>query len=138
MQFKNAGNTEDQALQNRFTAYVLVAIRRKREEYSAKRARTAVAEQTMDADLLLTLRSAGEVCRLEQYMEKQFILDALAHAMYQLSEKERSIVMEHLLLAWTFSEIAAAHGMQYKAVAAVYYRAIQKIRRELEKTDEFL
>ena len=138
MQFRNAGNTENQLLQNRFTAYLLPAIRRKKAEYCEKRARAEAAEQPMDAELLFMLRGAGERHWLEQYMERQMIQNALARVLHQLQEKERSIVLEHLLLTWTFSEIAAAHGMQYKAVAAVYYRAIQKIRRELEKTDELL
>ena len=71
-------------------------------------------------------------------MESQSIRSAVLYALQQLQEKEQRIVLEHILLAWTFSEIAAAHGMQYKAVAAVYYRAIQKIRRELKRTDELL
>lgn len=138
MQFKNAGSTEDQVLQNRFTAYLLVAIRRKKAEYSEKRARAESAEQAMETDRLFALRCEGEEHWLEQYMESQSIRSAVLYALQQLQEKEQRIVLEHLLLAWTFSKIAIAHGMQYKTAAAVYYRAIQKIRRELKRTDELL
>lgn len=55
----------------------------------------------------------------------------LAQALSQISDRERYIFFAHALEKSSFDDLAAELGMGYKGVAAVYYRAIQKLKKEL-------
>ena len=48
MTFQNIENNEDQILHNRFTAYLLVAVKRKKAEYRAKQMKNALHEQVVE------------------------------------------------------------------------------------------
>ena len=132
MTFQNIENNEDQILHNRFTAYLLVAVKRKKAEYRAKQMKNALHEQVVEMGESSVLNGvcAGDI--LDEWLELQIKWEQVMHILYKMQERERNIVLEHLLYEHTFSEIANRHGMMYKTVAAVYYRAIQKIRKELE------
>ena len=55
----------------------------------------------------------------------------LTQALGQISDRERYIFFARALEKRSFDDLAAELGMGYKGVAAVYYRAIQKLKKEL-------
>lgn len=48
--------------------------------------------------------------------------------MNQLSDRERYILLERVVCERSFDELAAELGIGYKGAAAIYYRAIKKIK----------
>lgn len=138
MTFQDIENEEDQILHNRFTAYLLVAVKRKRSEYRAKQTKKAMHERAVEVGEMPVLNELCADDTLEEWLEIRIKWERLMGILYKMQQRERNIVLEHLLYEQTFSEIANRHGMMYKTVAAVYYRAIQKIRKEWGETNELL
>jgi DNA-directed RNA polymerase specialized sigma24 family protein len=56
---------------------------------------------------------------------------ALKLALEQMKERERYIFLAKVLDDRRFEELAAELDMGYKGVAATYYRALEKIRKEM-------
>lgn len=56
---------------------------------------------------------------------------ALGRALTQLKERDRYIFFARVLDERAFDDLAMELGMGYKGVAAAYYRAIEKIKREM-------
>ena len=50
-----------------------------------------------------------------------------------LPERERTILLSRAMENRSFAELADKYHMGYKGVAAIYYRTIQRIRKELEE-----
>ena len=113
---RNDGISKDDICQNQFTAYVVLAVKRKRQSYIKKKE----AEQS-------EFRTAGYDMwsRMEPQNEK------LMAAMQQLSLKERFVVTEYALKGKPFKEIAQETGLKEKGVASAYYRSIKKLRAEM-------
>ena len=64
---------------------------------------------------------------------EQPVLDSLmlAQALGQISDRERYIFFARALEKRSFDDLAAELGMGYKGVAAAYYRAVQKLKKEM-------
>ena len=50
-----------------------------------------------------------------------------------MSERERHIFLARVLDEKSFEELANTYGLGYQGVAAVYYRAIRKIRKWMKE-----
>lgn len=128
---RNEGQENDDVLQNKFTAYLLSAVKRRRALYIDTALRNqkltemiepAVTEDTVD-------------------FESEFSLDAplymiiqnekLYQALFELSERERYVFFNRVLEEKSMGELAAELGLSYKGVAAVYYRTVQRIRNKM-------
>ena len=122
---RNEGKDPDEILQNRFTAYLLSAVHRRKAEYIDK----IVKEQqiaslneniVMDADFDLereALQSIPLFMRLQN--------EKLYRSLSELSERERYVFFNRALDEMSLDELALELGLSYKGVAAIYYRAIQ-------------
>ena len=55
--------------------------------------------------------------------------------MREIKEKERYVILARILDEKGFNEIADELGMGYKGVAAIYYRAIRKLKNILGGED---
>lgn len=125
---RNDGISKDDICQNQFTAYVVLAVKRKRQSYIKKKQRehekeTRTKKEAEQSDF----RTAGYDMwsRMEPQNEK------LMAAMQQLSLKERFVVTEYVLKGKPFKEIAQETGLKEKGVASAYYRSIKKLRAEM-------
>ena len=58
--------------------------------------------------------------------------DRLFYALKYLNERERYIFLERVLNEVSFEELAAELGLGYKGVAAIYYRTVQKIKKQMK------
>lgn len=134
MLFRNDGKGEANAVQNRFTAYVVLAVQRKKSTVLRHRREIAEFEFSVDFDDDLVWMKEQEDPGFTELMMR-FEIAAFEQALNRLSERDRYILVARLLHMRDFSELAQELGISYKGVTAVYYRAIQKIRKELRGED---
>ena len=130
---RNDGISKDDICQNQFTAYVVLAVKRKRQSYIKKKQREHEKEtRTKKEAEQSEFRTAGYDMwsRMEPQNEK------LMAAMQQLSLKERFVVTEYVLKGKPFKEIAQETGLKEKGVASAYYRSIKKLRAEMGAFEE--
>lgn len=135
---KNDGHNEADKLQNRFTAYISVAIQRRRNAYIMQSVRQQQLETLTENPV-----SGGEYDILEDVLGELPLLmqlenDKLLYALKELDERERQIFLARVLDDKSFEELAGVIGLSYKGVAAIYYRALRKIRNRMkEANNEF-
>ncbi|MEY8402850.1 sigma factor-like helix-turn-helix DNA-binding protein [Oscillospiraceae bacterium 44-34] len=55
----------------------------------------------------------------------------LTQALGQISDRERCIFFARALKKRSFEDLAAELGMGYKGVTTAYYRAVQKLKKEM-------
>ena len=128
MKFGNSGKGESNILQNQFTRYLKTAVqRRKINLFHAKNrvySRECYDDSWQDIPGLITE---------DIYFNTSAQCDTigLERTLYQVEKRDRYIFFAHVLDERTFTELAAELGMNYKGVAATYYRVIHKIRDAL-------
>ena len=131
MEQRNDGQNEVFALQNCFTAYLLVALKRKRYDYIQKQRRLKCHESPTDfQDALLADSSAHDMldrAPLSWQCENQALLSALD----QLTARERYILLERVLNERGYDELGRQLGLRYNGTAAAYRRIIIKLRKKL-------
>lgn len=132
---KNDGQNESDQLQNRFTAYISVAIQRRRNAYIMQSVRQQQQETLTENPV-----SNGEYDILEDVLGELPLLmqlenDKLLYALKELDERERQIFLARVLDDKSFEELAGVIGLSYKGVAAIYYRALRKIRNRMKEAD---
>ncbi len=126
---KNSGKTENEILQNQFTSFLSVCVSNARIDYLRSRIRRLQRELIIEEQ---EVYFSGDV----DYIELLGDNDALDRAMLQIKEKERYVVIARVLDEKGFEEIAQDLGMGYKGVAAIYYRAIKKLKELLGGENE--
>ena len=131
MQYRNDGNREDYIVQNQFTAYLQVALKRRKKEYISKFYRLQKHEQPMEPESVL-FSDNDRNDELYNGIEYQSEFIAVLKAMDQLQERERFVIVARSLEERSFEELAQELQIGYKGVAAIYYRAIRSIRKKLE------
>ena len=131
MRYRNNGQGEDNILQNQFTTYLMTAIRWQKIAYLKRRTRLGTHELPTDFDSAFA--QMMEVQGKSTVSVEQPVLDSLmlAQALGQISDRERYVFFARALEKRSFDDLAAELGIGYKGVAAVYYRAIQKLKKEL-------
>lgn len=125
---RNDGISKDDICQNQFTAYVVLAVKRKRQSYIKKKQRDNEKENRTKKEAEQSeFRTAGYDMwsRMEPQNENLIV------AMQQLSFKERFVVTEYVLKGKPFKEIAQETGLKEKGVASAYYRSIKKLRAKM-------
>jgi RNA polymerase sigma factor (sigma-70 family) len=134
----NDGIGEDNILHNQFTAYLLRAIRNRKIQYLQQKTRLQSLETALELQLpFFALRvDDGEdplvvlpvIERLENYRLQQ--------ALKQTTERDLYILFARALMDRPFAEIALELGMKLKTVTSVYYRLIERLRKELRGDDK--
>jgi len=125
----NDGNIEKNAVQNRFTAYLKVALRHNRMRYIRKiETQRRVEMAYLEQDGLLP-----ELYLTDPYVElfADEVDDVrLLQALSVLHKRERTVLIQHVLQGRSLKAIATEADMPYPTVKSLYRRAIQKIRKE--------
>lgn len=132
---KNNGHSEADKLQNQFTSYLSMAVQRRRKEYIIQAIRQKQVESLTENPV-----SNPEYDVLQDVLEELPLLmrlenDTLLYALKELNERERQIFLARVLDEKSFEELAGMTGLSYKGVAAVYYRALRKIRNRMKEVD---
>lgn len=129
------GQSEADILQNRFTAYLSMAIQRRRKNYMMRAAKLQQFEYLIEIpEVNLEYDIMQEILE-ELPLLMQLENDALLNALKGLSERERQVFLARVLDEKSFEELAQEMGVGYKGVAAIYYRAVQKIRNRMKEVE---
>lgn len=125
---RNNGITENEILQNQFTAYVGRALRNRRLRYIMNQERKNSKELHFSQlqDFLQV-----EEDRIGGLLEYELLRQALR----QIKDKERAIVLARVVEEKSFGEIALEMNMSYKAVTNMYYRIMQRLKIYMEGVD---
>ncbi len=125
MKKRNNGFTEQDILQNEFTAFITVSFERTKLKYIKREAYRLRLIGEMEDEKFALIPDGTD------FVEKFCENDALAYALKQLDERERYVLFSRVLEGKTFNEIADKLGIKYKGVAAIYYRTTAKLRNIL-------
>ena len=129
--FKRNDGKGVNALQNRFTALLKTALRNRKIDYITEQGKRYGNE----FPLVEYVGFAGD-----EYDFIQAIIDydVLKTALKSLSDREKKIIVAHILEDKDFAEIGRCLGLTYKGTATAFYRAITKLRETLGRyRDEF-
>lgn len=123
---RNNGSTEQERLQNRFTAFITTTMKRARIDYLRKEKVRMKNQFTMEYEDFALIPD-----------EEDFVADlcessSLAYALQQISERERYVLIARAIDGKSFEEIGDEIGVKYKGVAAIYYRTTEKLRNILK------
>ncbi len=133
MQYRNSGANEEHIVQNRFTAYLLVALRRRRVDFLRHRYGHQQHEQSVEAINTAYASIYDMEDAICQTLDLQTEYAALMRLLDTLQERERTILLSRAMENCSFAELADKYHMGYKGVATIYYRTIQRIKKELKE-----
>lgn len=128
---RNNGQGEAAILQNQFTAYVVTAVKRQKIQY------LHIKSKNLKREIPLDMQEERREFQFEQDMIlhlpflEQLENNNLSRALVQLNEREILILARRIFDERSFQEIADEIGLGYKTVASIYYRLLQKLRKEL-------
>lgn len=123
----NDGTSKDDICQNQFTAYVVLAVKRKRHAYIKKKIRDKEKQTKTEKELSKRGIEGDDV-----WIGLEIQNEELVDAMQQLKPKEHVIVVEYVLKRKSFREIAQEMKLTERTVASLYYRSIKKLRTKME------
>ncbi len=135
---KNNGRTENEILQNRFTAYITSALQHCRRDYTinlAKWQERVILIKEIQPDLSVDLEEDA-LLNLPVMMRLQN--EKLLLALQTLGQRELYVLLSCALREKELSTLASELNLSYKGVAAIYYRALEKLRKLIRGyTNEF-
>ncbi len=133
---RNQGQTADEILQNKFTAYVTCAVRRRKRDYLDRlnkyQEKMCTYEDVGIVEIVGIERDAIEGLPILMRIQNETLVEEIL----MLSDRERYILLNCALKEKSFSELSQDLGLSYKGVAAIYYRTIQKIQRRMGGKNE--
>ena len=129
---RNEGHEQDDVLQNRFTAYLLSAVQRRKAQYidtlmKVQQTSTLIEETVMDIEFDLEAEVSQEIPLYMRLQNEKLFL-----SLSRLTERERYVFFTRALDERSLDELASELGLSYKGVAAIYYRTIQKIKKSMK------
>ena len=130
MKYRNSGANEEHIIQNRFTAYLLVALQRRKVDFLLRHQQHEQPVEAINTAYASIYDLEDAIC---QTLDLQTEYAALMRLLEKLQERDRMIFLSRALEERSFAELADKYHMGYKGVAAIYYRTIQRIRKELEE-----
>lgn len=129
MHTRNNGKGESNILQNEFTAYLSLAVIRRKKDLLRKRERLQRHELStdfQDSDLPDTYSA----CMPDPF-PLEFENQALEAALNGLSPRDRYIFFSHILNGRSFDALGTELGLTYSGVAVAYHRTVHKLRKAL-------
>ena len=130
MRQRNNGRAEEE-LQIKFTGYLIQAVRRTQRDYL--KALYAYSNQETLTDTIFAVSQTLEQEVMERLpLWEKIESSALLYALKQLDERERYVFLARVLDKRPFDVIGVQLGLSYKGAAAVYYRAIRKLKKSIE------
>ncbi|MBO4915257.1 MAG: sigma-70 family RNA polymerase sigma factor [Oscillospiraceae bacterium] len=114
-----------------FTAYLLVALKHRRGEILLTRSSILKNEVVLDLSESAGVYGWG-YSATEDGINQCISNLAFEGAFVRLKGREQRILMDRGYYGRKYEDIGAELGMKYKAVAAIYRRALMKIKAETE------
>ena len=127
----NDGNSESNILQNQFTAYLSTAIRRRKVQYMRSKMQMRQYEISLEIqELLMSFLDEPDMILALPLFEQLENMKLLKY-LEQTKERDLYIFLAKVLEGRSLAEIAEELGVRYNTVAAVYYRMIERLKKEL-------
>jgi DNA-directed RNA polymerase specialized sigma24 family protein len=128
----NDGSVEENAVQNRFTAYLKVSLEHNAARYEAKlRQKNSVEVPFPEYEKVWD--KLHETDPFEQLAAGEFGDSRLRQSLSCLRDVERTILLQHILQDKPLKWIADETKQPYPTVKSHYRRALEKLRKELAK-----
>ena len=112
------------AIQNRFTAMLKTALFNRKIDYL----RGDVKKRSRELPLEEYAYSLFDV---DDFIETIMDYDVIRSALKTLNDRERKIIVLHIIEDMDFAEVGHRVGLSYKGTATAFYRAIKKLREYL-------
>ena len=128
---RNEGQDNDDVLQNKFTAYLLSAVKRRRALYIDTALRNQKLTEMIEATVTDDTFEFDSEPSLDAPLYMKIQNEKLYQALFELSERERYVFFNRVLEEKSLDELAAELGLSYKGTAAVYYRTVERIRKKM-------
>lgn len=126
-----AKNATGDAVRARFVKYVCESLSNRRVDFIQKR--NAHQENELYWENENCLHFAKGLCTAtDEYFPQYLENERLARAIQILTSKERQVLILRCIQDLPFQQIADRLHLSYKGTAAIYYRAISKIRKRME------
>ena len=129
----------DNAIKNQFTAYLQVAVRRRRITYHKKKEAERRNELIVNQN-----ETMGEICDKPDMLLGLPILDQIENPYLQRLLKNAKPIEKYIIYARaienrSFHEIAKAIGKKSSTISVVYHRTIKKFNKEImmENSNDF-
>lgn len=122
--FKRNDGKGVNAVQNRFTALLKKALHNHKVDYIIAYNKKSGKEVPLTDYAYLIGEESDFIDAIIDY-------DTVRSALKTLTDRERKIIVLHILEDKDFSEIGAQLGLTYKGTATAFYRALNKLRETL-------
>jgi RNA polymerase sigma factor (sigma-70 family) len=132
MRKNNNGIGESNIVQSNFASYLVIAMRRKKNDYLRSKTKVQQNEQSLeeileDNEALLIEPDISLELPLMEQLENIRLYKALKKA----KTKDLYILFAKVLENRSFAEIAAELGVKLSTVAMTYYRFIEHLKNEI-------
>ena len=131
MREHNDETAESNNLQNRFTAYLISALRRKKIQILQNRAKFQRYEILLDIEDYHMLFPMESDMMTGLPLMEQLENIKLRQSLQRTNGRNLYIFLAKALEGRSLAEISAELGVGYNTVASVYYRMINKLKKEL-------
>lgn len=132
--YRNNGQSFDEILQNRFTAYTESALMRSRIRFYTQYMRQQEHEVYLDPREEMTdIFVSEDEFETDDFQPEMFENIKLLEALKRISPEDMMIIKLHVLYGLSYASIANSMGVSWSAVSSRYNRAIHKIRKYMEE-----
>lgn len=134
--YKKNESQADYELRIRFIKYLSVSIEHYRGRYCEQKSLRANREILEDTICVAAL-APYEMSVLSHDLQLQLEDESLLFAIRQLSTRERYVLLARAVDERSFKEIAVKLNISYKGTAAIYYRAVAKVKKHMGVMSDF-
>lgn len=140
--FRNAGQTSSEKLQNRFTLYLMVSAQRTRSRHIQK----CRQQESMFSSLESLLETGGEVPAWDEiFLSGNFCLSSweqimdtiempeLHRALQKITPEDAGILFYHIILDLRYKEIEEITGVPVDEAEKRYSMVIRKLRKLIQR-----
>lgn len=117
-------------IQARFTRYLCEAFQNKKTSFWEKV--DVYYEHEIQLDESANFQKVKREIFEDEYFSLQLENEQLSRVLESLKPKERQVLILRCIQDLPFQQIADRFHLSYKGTAAIYYRAISKIRKRME------
>lgn len=135
---RNDGKGYDNVAQNRFTAYLMVALRNARKQYLEKQCRIYAHEVPFE------MWDGSELLVYEPDLLANLpVMEQLEYAGLQASlqcarERDLHLLMGRIIEGKSLRELADELNIGYHTASTAYHRLIRRLRRELDEDGDWI
>lgn len=132
MRNKYENQTNDDILRNCFTGYLASAVQHRRADYFVEEERYQTINGHMEKIYYPESFNLDAEALKDLPIAMKMENEALLMAFLSLDERERYVLLKRIVDEVSIEDLAEDLSLGYKGAAAVYYRAVKKIKRKMK------